>query len=85
MTIKLWDGKSELQHGDWVGFQESHRVEDWAVGFFIGKDSDDWCTFEMFSTISDVYDSWLAACCKVTTVEAVRNAKNVPAQEKDVK
>ena len=84
MTIKLWDGKSELQHGDWVGFQEFvHGVEDCAVGFFIGEDSAGWSTFEMYSEISNMYDSWLVHQCKVTTVEAVRNAKNVLAQARE--
>ena len=88
MSIKLWDGKSELQHGDWVGFADFVvTVEDWAVGFYIGKDSAGWDTFKVIG--GDGVESWHPqhysspnAVYAITTVEAVHKAHDITAGER---
>ena len=82
MTV-LWDGKSELQHGDWVGFADFvGTVEDWAVGFYIGKDSDGWDTFEILGS-DEPYDAWRSnEVYTTTTIEAVQKANDITAGER---
>ena len=82
MSIKLWDGKSELQHGDWVGLRNRSYAE-WTVACYVGKDSAGWYTVELFSDAEEAYDAWTnCSCFTTTTVEAVQKANDILAGER---